>query len=263
MARPKNTPGHGHNSGLTEEDAAALQLHHSLAIRAKQAEAAKIKATYDEAREAVNQAFALLRGDLNITRKEMEGVLELQNMSASEFAAFEKRRTALLANQGLPVGTQMDLFPVSAKGDTADDISMAYSMGRAAGARGEFGTPPDTLDPVLHTDFLRGWGDIQTEHAPKLARAAEIIAERARNNDNIGDDEEDEHAEGDVDEDDIEARAEELKASDFMDSKPKAPENYDPLVVDGVRYSTKKLANEACGRLDRAASDARELALAE
>jgi hypothetical protein len=220
MAKAKKIePGAGHNSGLSDDDAAALQLHHSLAIRRLRAAADKIKAQYDEARQEVNQGFALLKGDLGIKRKEMEEMLALQDMGESEFIAAEKRRLGLMQRQGLPVGQQLDMFTT---GDTVDDQALAEATGYRIGKRAGDPTPPEGINPIFHPDFMKGWHRAQEENIAPLGRAAQILEERkiAANADlaDEGEDDASDRDEEELDEAEIAKRARKLKNSaGFMD----------------------------------------------
>jgi hypothetical protein len=162
---------------ITDADRVALSQHHQLKVRAARRAADKIKATYDEAREEVNQAFALAKGDLGYSRKEFEEILSLGDMTARAFQNYEVARTGRLLEAGLkPPGTQMEL----SLGDTADDKAEAYQDGFRAGKRADEPEPPTHIATFLHTDWMAGWHEAQAENVALLGKAAEVIAARAK-----------------------------------------------------------------------------------
>lgn len=175
MAKKSKTPEPGHNSGLTDEEVAALQHHFSIKIREQQRKAAIAKATYDSERDGVNKLFSSARGELGINRKEFEEVLALQDMTEAEFLNHERKRHGRMLAQGLPVGTQMDLFP---KADAADDQARAHADGYRAGRRADDPIPPDHVASVFGADWMRGWEEGQAENMKQFTLAGEVIARR-------------------------------------------------------------------------------------
>lgn len=258
----QRNPAAGHNSQvvLSEDDIEALTQYYAQDVLKKMAVADVAKAAYDETLKDVGGVFSMIKKDLRITRKDFTADLELLKLDDAEFKAHEATRNLRLKRLGAKPGEQLEMF-----GDTVDDQVAAEDAGYRHAARGGFGTPPDTVSPIFIPDWMRGWTRFQEEYAPKKLRAEEIINSRkvALNGD-LDDDGDEEGGEDDA-EIDVGARADELKASGFMDtgSEPKAPESLDPLVVDGVRYATKKLANAARASAELAAADARELQAAE
>jgi len=174
----KSDGGVGHNSGepLTDDEVAALSQYYSLKIRAQQRKAAEAKTAYDLEREEVNGLFAKVKGDLHYTRKEYEEVLALQDMTEAEFRHHEAKRTGRLIAGGLPVGKQLEL----ALGDTVDDKNEAYQNGYRAGRRADDPVVPDTISPILATDWTKGWHDGQAANAAQLSMAEGILAARAK-----------------------------------------------------------------------------------
>lgn len=177
MARSK-AASVGHNSGapLTDEEVAALQVHFSLKIRAQQRKAGVAKSAYDLERNEVNALFTSARAELGLTRKEFEEVLALQDMTETEFLAHEGKRRSRLLAQGLPVGTQLDMFE---HGDTADDKALAEADGYRAGRRADDPVPPKHVAPMFHPDWMAGWHRGQEENAMQLQTAQTVLANRA------------------------------------------------------------------------------------
>ena len=182
MPRGKKTDGAGHNSAgaaveITDDERAALSQHHQLKIREARRAAEKIKAQYDEAREVVNERFALCKGDLGYSRKQFEELLALGDMTEAQFQAAERARTGRILEAGLkPEGTQLDL----ALGDTVDDKIGAEADGYRAGRRGDDPTPPDNIAPFLHPDWTSGWHRGQGVTGELMIKAAEILAARKK-----------------------------------------------------------------------------------
>jgi hypothetical protein len=171
-------PGHNGPEPLNNDERADLIAYFGDKIRRQQRVAAEAKAAYDIERTEVNSLFALVKGDLQISRKEFESVLAAGDMTEAEFRHAETKRTTLFQLAGLPVGAQIDLFP--AAGDTADDVAAAYKNGRRAGLRGDDPTAPDTLHPSLVPEYQRGWSEGQGELGERMVRAAEIIQRRGQ-----------------------------------------------------------------------------------
>lgn len=177
MAR--NGTGAGHNSGaLTDEDASSIQLAFSADIRAQQKKAALKKAEYEAEREKVNGLFSQARGILGYARKEFEEVLAAQDMDEDQFIAAEAARNKRFALQGLPVGTQMDMF-AAPRGDAADAQARAHANGLRAGRRGDPRDMPDTVDPIYMNDWLGGYDAGQAELGAAFIRRNEV--EKAKN----------------------------------------------------------------------------------
>lgn len=172
----------GHNGGpapLTDDDEAALHAYYRAKINAAQRAADKIKAQYDEARGVVTDLYAGVKSELRFKRKDFEAMLAAAAMSDSEFRAAEAKRIRLYSINGLPVGAQLslDLAPAS---DTVTEQQEAYNHGFRAGENGEDGgETPDFIAPILRGDWESGWRDGQAKLILKMARAEEIIAERA------------------------------------------------------------------------------------
>lgn len=176
MARGKSN-GVGHNSGepLTDDEAAALQTFFTLKIRAQQRRAAEAKASYDAERNEVNALFSQARGEVRLTRKELEEVMAAQDMTEAEFHHAEAKRLQRLRYGGLPVGTQLELFPSR---DTIDDAIDAEANGFRAGRRADDPVPPDYIAGILHPEWMKGYHRGQAVNGEQLAKASEIIAAR-------------------------------------------------------------------------------------
>ena len=216
MARAN--PGIGHNDpiALTDDERADLVFYYGQKIRAQLGKVAEAKAVLDTERDGVKSLFASVKADLLITRKDFEALLTAQDMSDAEFRAAEAKRLKLYQLGGLPVGVQLDMF--AEPKDTVDEAQAAYRDGHRAGVRGDDGVPPPFVSPVLHQDWLRGWGDGQAELAKRLIRAEDLvarIAEPSSDDDGVSFDDEDE--EDPTDPEVIAAKARALKNSDFMD----------------------------------------------
>ena len=194
MARSKPAEIGDNAGGLTDEERAALMTNFSIRIRQQRRKADEKKAAYDAERQEVNNLFALVKGELQISRKDFERILEEQEMSEAEFRAYIGKQRNLRVLAGLPVGEQIDLFNHVAK-DTADEQAEAHANGYRAGSRGDDGIPPETLSPVLHQDWLAGWNEAQAEIGRKMALAAEVLARRGEPDaeaeaEDLGDDDE-------------------------------------------------------------------------
>lgn len=218
MPRARNAaPQRDDNHVLTDEEVADLQHYYSIKIRGALAIHAEAKAVADAKRQDVNNLFALVKGDLQISRKDFEETLALQDMNEAEFIEHEKKRTKRLAAQGLPVGTQLDMFP---KADTVDDLGIAKASGKRAGLRGDDPEVPERFAGVTHSAWMEGWHEGQAENIMKLGRAQAIIDARAAE---AAKSESDDEPEEEVDEEEaIKAQARALKNSGFMDTS--APE---------------------------------------
>lgn len=214
MPRARNAaPQRDDNHVLTDDEIADLQHYYSTKIRAAQAAAAEAKAAYDAKRQDVNSFFALVKGDLQIPRKDFEEILALQDMNEAEFIEHEKKRTKRMVAQGLPVGTQLDMFP---KADTVDDLGLARASGKRAGLRGDDPEVPERFAGVTHQAFMEGWHEGQSENIAKLGRAQTILDARKAQ---AEEPEVDEEAEEEVDEEEaIRAQARALRKSGFMDT---------------------------------------------
>lgn len=214
--------GAGHNSGaLSDEDQAAIQLSFSAKIRAQLKEAAKHKSAYDAEREKVNGLFSQARGVLGMTRKEFEEVLAAQDMDEDEFLAAEAARTKRFALQGLPVGTQMDMF-AQPKGDAADDQARAYANGKRAGLRGDERDMPETISPVFLNDWLTGYDAGQAELGAAFERHNAVEAAKKAKAPVLTEEKPEEEDEEELTEAAIKAGVKKVKNSDFM--KPTAEE---------------------------------------
>lgn len=214
MARSKKAAGVGHNSNaepLTAEEIAALTTHYDLKIRASQKEEAKIKSLLDAQREVTNGAFAMVKADLKISRKDFLADMELQTMTEAEFRHHEEKRTGRLRARGL-VGEQIEL-PL---GDTVDDALEAEMNGYRAGRRADDPTPPESINPIFHTNWMTGYHKGQEENGLLLGKAETILATRAKApKDGV-------MGAGDEpnDEDDVRAQADALKAVGWADDAP-------------------------------------------
>lgn len=204
MPRTRTT-GPGHNSGdLTDDEKSALQHFHTVKILAAEKVAAVKKAEYDAARNDVTKGLAALKGDLGYSRKEFEENLLLLRMTEAEFRNHENKRTKRLSLSNLPVGVQLDMFA----GDTVDDALEAETNGHRAGRRADDPTPPSTVAPMFHTDWMRGWSRGQDENAAQFLVAQTVIDARAKAAGDLTIDEE----EPEVEEDEaIDAAAKKLK----------------------------------------------------
>jgi hypothetical protein len=181
MARAKksNSPaGLGHNSGepLTDDDKADLIALYGDRARRQIRVADEAKAAYDLERTEVNSIFALVKGDLQISRKEFESILAAQDMTEAEFRHAEGKRAGLFKLAGLPMGEQIDLFKHAA--DTADQAVEAEANGKRAGLRGDDPSPPSTVSPILHPAWMKGWSDGQGELGQRMVRAAALLDAR-------------------------------------------------------------------------------------
>ncbi|MDR7232802.1 ribosome modulation factor [Caulobacter sp. BE264] len=211
MPRARNAaPQRDDNHVLTDDEIADLQHYYSIKIRGAQAIHAEKKAVADAARTDVNNLFALVKGDLQISRKDFEEILALQDMNEAEFIEHEKKRTKRMVAQGLPVGTQLDMFP---KADTVDDLGLAQASGKRAGLRGADPEVPERFAGVTHQAWMEGWHEGQAENIAKLGRAQTILDARKAQA-------EEPEAEGDEEEDEFDADAEAraLRKSGFMDT---------------------------------------------
>ena len=170
MAKVK--PGLGHNGApLTDDERADLIAYYGDKIRREQRKADIAKAAYDAERQEVNASFALVKGDLHISRQDFQAVLAAQDMTEVEFRRAENKRTDLYALAGLPVGAQMDLFGA----DTSGDQAAAYADGHRAGGRGADPSPPSHVSSILIPEWARGWSDGQTQLQERLLRAKALI----------------------------------------------------------------------------------------
>lgn len=225
MPRARNAaPQRDDNHVLTDDEIADLQHYYSIKIRGAQAVHVEKKAVADAARQDVNNIFALVKGDLQISRKDFEEILALQDMNEAEFIEHEKKRTKRMAAQGLPVGTQLDMFP---KADTVDDLGLARASGKRAGLRADDPVVPERFAGVTHQAWMEGYHEGQEENIAKLGRAQTILdARAAAQADPEGDDEadEDEEKEPADEEAELKAAARRLKGSAFMDTSAPADE---------------------------------------
>lgn len=215
MGRSNTAIGDNRSEPMTDDDIASMQLYYSRKVRGQEAEAVKKKAEYDQAKKAVNGTFALVKGELGISRKDFEEILALEDLSESEFILKELGRTKRLSLHGLPVGTQLDMF---GKGDTVDEMERARADGRRAGRRGDEGVPPDYISPVCHQAWLEGWHEEQAIIFMRLGRAEAIIAERAEAEAPVGEEEDD--LDEEAEEFDPDAEAKRLKKAGFTERGP-------------------------------------------
>lgn len=177
MARSKPAEIGDNTGALTDEERGALITHYVINIRHQRRIADEKKAAYDLERGEVNNLFALVKGELQISRKDFERTLDELEMTEAEFRSYVGKEHNRRVLAGLPVGEQIDLFAHVAR-DTADDQAEAFANGLRAGRRGDDFTPPDTLSPVLHPDFMAGWHEGQAEIGRKMILAAEVLARR-------------------------------------------------------------------------------------
>ena len=173
----KDNNGIGHNAASDAQDRAALQQFYAIKIRQAQRIAASAKAEYDEAREQVSSLYTLVKADLHITRKEMQELIALANMTEREYIAHERGRRSRMVDAGLPV--QGDLF--DRVGDLGDDQE-AEANGYRAGRRGEEPKPPAEIAGTLQTIWMEGWHRGQKENADQFLRAQEVLDRRANPN---------------------------------------------------------------------------------
>lgn len=215
----QTSAGIGHNQEpLSDDDRAALVAYFGMNIRNKRAIAEAKKAEAKAASAEVNKLFATVKGQLGFIRYKFEELLDAQDMDEDEFLRAEAERQALFKLGGLDVevGTQFDL--VDRIADTADDQARAYAQGKLAGLKGEEGTPPETLSPVMIQDWMAGWNDGQTDLIMKLGRAKDILDAQAlaKAAQNPPDDEDEDDTEAD-DEFDADEAARKLKREGFME----------------------------------------------
>jgi hypothetical protein len=218
MAR---TNGAGHNSGapLTEEEQAALQQLFASKIRAQRKRALLKKAEYDSEREQVNGLFSQARGELGMTRKELEELLAAEDLDEDAFLAQEAARNRRFSLQGLPMGTQMDMF--AKRGDAADEQALAYQNGLRAGKRGDDPEAPKTISGVFVSEWARGWHDGQAHVAETFARGEAVLAARNAKKPVLTEEPPEEEDDGEeLTEAAIKAGAKRLKASKFMEPTP-------------------------------------------
>lgn len=218
MPRARNAaPQRDDNHVLTDDEFADLQHYYSVKVRAARAAHAEAKAVADAKRTEVNNIFALIKGDLQIARGKFEEDLALEDMGEAEFIEHEKQRSRRLSARGMPVGKQMELFPV---GDTVDDLELAKAAGKRAGLRGDDPVVPERYAGVTHSAFMEGWHDGQAENIAKLGRAQTIIDARKAAQDEPEDEKDAAEAEAE-----LKKAARRLKESGFMDTS--APDEDD------------------------------------
>lgn len=175
MARAKKNPGPGHNSEpLTEDEIASLEALFSQKIRAKLHAFAEAKAVADAARQEVNDEFALVKGELRISRKDFEAFMAKQDLSEAEFAHEFEKEMARYRRHGMPVGAQQDMFV----GDTVDDQVVARADGKRAGLRGADPKPPTYISGVLVQDWMEGYHAGQSELCMRLDKGGALLAAR-------------------------------------------------------------------------------------
>lgn len=206
----------GHNSKipLTEDEAAALTVYYELKIIQDQRKVDAKKVEFDGLREVVNGHFKRMTADLGFTRKEFEAeVIVRGRMTEVEYANAEARRTRLHRLAGLKQGDQIDLIDHVLK-DTVDEASAAEQDGYRAGRRADDPTPPSTVSPILHPDWMRGWHLGQEYNGAQLIKAHEIMA-RAKPGEMVAGADPDESEEGET-EVDVDAEAKALRASGWV-----------------------------------------------
>jgi len=221
MPRSK-TAGPGHNVALTDDELQALETYYAMKIREARREHEAAAAAAKVKREAVNSLFANVKGDLKTSRNDFEDLLAKQDMTPAEFANHWAKLSARYARNGLPVGTQQELFVGT--GDTADDQSAAYAAGHHAGYRlATDPVPPKEIASVLHQDWLKGWHDGQGILYAELDKADGIFAKLKQADGELTEgDEEEEDLEPEDEREALDAEARKLKASGW--TKPTADE---------------------------------------
>lgn len=205
----------GHNSKvpLTDEEAAALTVYYELKMIEDQRKVDALMVDLKGARDIVNGHFKRMTADLGFTRKEFEAeVIVKGRMTEVEYLNAEKRRTRLHRLAGLKPGEQLDL--IDAIKDTADEALIAEQDGYRAGRRADDPTPPSTVSPILHTDWMRGWHMGQGYNGAQLQLAHEILA-RPKPGEMVAGTDPDE-AEEDGDADDVAAGAQALKDAGWV-----------------------------------------------
>jgi len=214
----------GDNSALSEEDAAALQVHYVAKARAAMAEVEEARAEVKSANAGLKNIFDRVRADLNLQRKEVEALIADLDKPVATLRAEHAKRRKLLARHGVMV-EQGDLFARPA--DAADEAGMAYEDGLRCGQLALDPTPPKTTPPIFHNEWMKGWHEGQAQNGAKLKRAEEILS--ARSAPDFSDDDDDDDDQIDIEEaldpDVIADKARKLKKSGFMEPAPEDPED--------------------------------------
>jgi hypothetical protein len=166
----------GHNKPpLTEDEAGALTVYYELKIIEDQRKVDAKKVELDGLREVVNGHYKRMTADLHFTRKEFEAeVIVKGRMTEVEYLNSEARRSRLHVLSGRKPGEQLSIL--DAIQDTADEAVAAEQDGYRAGRRADDPTPPSTVSPILHTDWMRGWHMGQEYNGAQLTKAHEILA---------------------------------------------------------------------------------------
>jgi len=214
MARSNPAEIGDNSEPLTDDERADLIAFYGQKIRTQERKAAEAKAAYDLERTEVKNLFALVKGDLQISRKDFEDLLGKQDMTEAEFRNFTTKRDALYRLSGLPVGAQIDMF---SHADTVDDQAQAEANGYRAGVRGDEGIAPEHIAPILRGNWEHGWGRGQAELGARMERASALLAKRGEpdaDDDGIDLNEEEEDP---TDPEVIAEKTRKLKRAGFMD----------------------------------------------
>lgn len=210
--------GHNNDGKLTDDEASALTTYWSLKILADQKVLALKQAAVDDARTVVNGHFKMVSKDLGFTRKEFEAeVISKLGMNDAEYRNSEARRSRLHRLAGLKTGEQIDLLN-HVLADTVDEAIAAEHDGYRAGRRADDPVPPSTVSPILHPDWMRGYGTGQEFNGLQLAKASEIMARPKPGE--MGAAPADEPEEDDADPEVIKRKAKALKASGWTEPTP-------------------------------------------
>ncbi len=249
---------------LTTDEFDDLQVFYNLKTREARRKADAIKAELDVAREEVGSWYSRMHADLRYTRKEFEAMQADQDLSPAEFLAKEAKRTRLYQSGALKPGDQLE-FDLA--GDTITDQQMAVEAGRRAYLANQVATPPKSVAPIMHQDWLKGWQAEQEATAARMSRAEAFIAKRAEpkadekpvdlNGEDAG---ASAQADGEgrgpqaaatPDPDEVKRQADALKKSGFAD-KPKANTRAAQKVLERARAD--EAADRAAGQFEHAAA---------
>lgn len=220
MAKTKNAPGTGHNSGdenAAKEKAAILTVRIA-AIRAAQAEAEKADAVLKAARKKVSDAFKKTTMDVSptytrqfVTREILEPLDRVRLGGAEDYEA--ERRFARATFRFPEDQAQGELVLE----DTAAEQARWREAGFRAGQQGLEMDAPDTCPDILVAEYEHAWADGQRalgealiiEQQAKAAAKAPALADPEPETDGLGDDE-------------IDDAARKLKRSPFMERRAEA-----------------------------------------
>ncbi|MFZ5669096.1 MAG: hypothetical protein ACOY4K_06355 [Pseudomonadota bacterium] len=227
MSRASTAAGKGHNGGpLTDDEIAALQHYYANDIRRKQKAVGEAEAVLKTKRTAVNSSFALVKANLQYSRKDFEELLAAEEMGEREFLVKEAARTKRLQLHGLKPGEQIPL-----DFDTVTEEQLAEADGYRAGLREDEPKPPETVSAIMHPAWMRGWHRGDEEAKGKTSLAERIIAIWAEQ-DGSGlesNDEDDDDADGETeleaaeeidDQAEIDRQARKLKEEGWTEPQP-------------------------------------------